>query len=274
METGLAVNSQSETGIRDRYNGFIAGHQIAWELAMGFLAVIYVIVGFGSDAAPVSIQGTLLTIEVLLTAIFVLEFASRFAASRRRGNYLKAHAIDLVALLPLARGLRVARLIRLVRLVRAFTSFRRVFNDIDRLADHRALGTLVIAWIGTMFLCSTVFYAVESGANPNLRDASDAVWWGIATLTGGMTNIQAVTVEGRFATGVLLVLGVALFTAITASLVSFLVSSPRAAAVAPASPTPESDAMDALERLAAMADRGVITAGELTTKRAELLARI
>jgi voltage-gated potassium channel len=233
-----------------------------------------VVVGFGSDDAPVSMQMALATIEALLTAIFVLEFVSRFAASRRRGNYLKAHAIDLVALLPLARGLRVARLIRLLRLVRAFTSFRRAFNDIDRLADHRALGTLVIAWIGTMFLCSTVFYAVESGTNPNLRDASDALWWGIATLTGGMTSIQAVTVEGRIATGVLLILGVALFTAITASLVSFLVTSPRAVAVPATHSNPANGAMDALERLATLADRGAITQDQLATKRAELLARI
>jgi voltage-gated potassium channel len=271
METGLVVNSRSDTGIRDRYNGFIARHEKPWELGMGFLAVIFVAVGFGSEDAPVSLQTTLAAMEALLTAIFLLEFASRFAASRRRGNYLKAHAIDLVALLPLARGLRVARLIRLVR---TFSSFTRVFNDIDRLAAHRALGTLVIAWVGTMFLCSTVFYAVESGTNPLMHDASDAVWWGVATLTGGLTNIQAVTLEGRLATGVLLVLGVALFTAITASLVSFLVSSPRAIAVPPRPAISRSEVMDALERLSTFADRGVITRDELATKRAELLAQI
>lgn len=261
-------------GIRDRYNAFIARHSMAWELAMGFLAVIYVVVGFGSEDAPVSMQPALAVMEVLLTAIFVLEFASRFAASRRKGSYLKAHAIDPVALLPLARGLRIARLIRLVRLVRAFTSFRRVFNDIDRLADHHALGTLVIAWIGTMFLCSTVFYAVESGANPNLRDASDALWWGVATLTGGMTSIEAVTVEGRLATGVLLVLGVALFTAITASLVSFLVSPSRGAVAGTETPTHDTEHLDTLARLASLADRGVISHDEFAAKRVELLSRI
>ena len=125
---------------RDRYNAFIARHHIAWELSMGALAAIYVGVGFLTDDAPPSIQPALTVFEAALTVIFFLEFATRLAASRRRLNYLKAHAIDLVSLLPLARGLRVARLIRLLRLVRMFTSFQRVFRDIDRMADHRALG--------------------------------------------------------------------------------------------------------------------------------------
>ena len=235
---------------------------------MGVLAALYVAVGFLSDDAPSSIQPALGMAETTLTVVFFLEFATRLAASRRRLHYLKAHAIDLVSLLPLARGLRVARLIRLLRLVRVFTSLRRVFTDIDRLADHHALGTLVIAWIGTMFLCSSIFYAFESGANPNLNDASDAVWWGIATLTGGATDIHPVTDEGRIAMGLLLVIGVALFTAITASLVSFLVSSPsRPAATAV-------DPFDALDRLAALAAAGTITQEEYATKHSELLSRI
>ncbi len=259
--------------MRDRYNAFIARHHIAWELGMGFLAAIYVIVGFGSDDAPASMQPSLAAAETILTAIFFLEFATRFGASRTKANYLKSHAIDLVALLPLARGLRIARLIRLVRLVRTFTGFRRAFNRIDRLADHQALGTLVIAWIGTMFLCSSIFYAVEIGTNASVRDASDAIWWGIATLTGGKTDIQPVTFEGRLAMGTLLILGVALFTAITASLVSFLVSTGHPApATAPA--MPDSDPLDALDRLAKLADRGAITADQFALKRAELLARI
>lgn len=240
---------------------------------MGALAALYVAVGFLTDDAPSSIQPALTMFEAALTVIFFLEFATRLAASRRRLNYLKAHAIDLVSLLPLARGLRVARLIRLLRLVRMFTSLQRVFKGIDRMADHRALGTLVIAWIGTMFLSSSIFYVVESGSNPNVNDGSDAVWWGIATLTGAATDIRPVTDEGRIAMGFLLVLGVALFTAITASLVSFFVSTPRGPSATTA-PISGDDAYDALDRLAAAAARGTITQQEYIEKRAELLSRI
>jgi hypothetical protein len=89
-----------------------------------------------------------------------------------------------------------------------------------------------------------------------------------------MTSIEAVTIEGRVATGVLLILGVALFTAITASLVSFLVSPSRTAGTVPEDPSRHQDPLDALGRLASLADRGVITRDEYAAKRMELLARI
>jgi voltage-gated potassium channel len=229
---------------------------------MAALAVIYVAIGFASDMAPVAYQPLLTAADSILTGLFVAEFATRIAASYDRVRYLRDHALDLVALLPVARGLRLARLLRLLRLVRAFTGARRVFLGIDRLANHHELGTLVIAWFGTMFLCSTVFYAVESDVNPGIHELGDAVWWGIATLTGGTAEVHAVTTEGRLATAVLLILGVALFTAITAVLVSFIISAPG---------TGESEWVRRLREMAALRDKGIITSEQFDTMRAEVL---
>jgi voltage-gated potassium channel len=271
MATTTASAANREEGsvlrsLRTSFNGFIQHHAMAWELGMAVLAVVYVLIGFASDQATAAFQPVLASADFVLTIVFIGEFATRFLASFNRLRYLRDHALDLVALLPVARGLRVARLVRLLRLVRTFTGLRRVFTSVDRLANHHELGTLVIAWFGTMFLCSTVFYTVESDVNPALRDAGDAVWWGIATLTGGTADVHAVTTEGRIATAALLILGVALFTAITAVLVSFIVSS------APATTT--TDPILDIERLAALARDGAITSTEYESKRVALLARI
>jgi hypothetical protein len=32
--------------MRDRFNAFVYQHEIAWELSMGFLAIVYVATGF------------------------------------------------------------------------------------------------------------------------------------------------------------------------------------------------------------------------------------
>ncbi len=242
---------------------------------MAGLAIAYVAVGFASDDAPANVAPILATAETILTFLFIAEFAVRLWASESRIGYLRSHAIDLVALLPTARGLRIARLIRLLRLVRTFTSLRRVMTDVERLSDHHGLGTLVIAWFGVMFLCSSVFFSVENGVNPGLHDPGDAVWWGIATLTGGTTAVQPVTFEGRLAMGVLLVVGVALFTAITAVFVSFLLTSGQTGTrlTAPANAT-ALDPFSALEQLAALARSGAITPDEHDRKRAQLLDRI
>ena len=248
--------------MRDQFNAFVANHAMAWELAMAALAIVYVAIGFARDTtgtpAPAVEMG-----ELVLTVVFVTEFATRIAATRNRGRYLRDHVLDLVALIPIARGVRVFRLLRLLRLVRAFTGLRRAFLSVERVANHHGLGTLVIAWFGTMLLCSWAFLLAESGSNPLVDDAGDAMWWGLMTLTGGPSTIQAVTLEGQWITAILLIVGVALFTGITAVLVSFLVATDRKPGFA-----------DDLRSLETARAEGAITEAEFEQTRAAILARL
>ena len=248
--------------MRDRFNAFIASHEMAWELAMAALAILYVGIGFAQDTVATRDRALLLA-EIALTVVFVAEFATRLAASRDRGRYLRDHVLDLVALIPIARGVRIFRLLRLLRLVRAFTGFRRAFLQVELVANHHGLGTLVIAWFGTMLLCSWAFLLAESGPNPLVDDAGDAMWWGLMTLTGGPSTIQAVTPEGQWITAILLVIGVALFTAITAVLVSFLVATDRKPGFA-----------DDLRSLETARAEGAITEAEFEQTKAAILARL
>lgn len=105
-----------------RVNAFIARHNIAWELAMAGLAIVFVGVGF--------LDETDLTIatERVLTTIFAVEFVGRLTVAPDRWGYVRAHWIDLVALLPTTRALRLLRLLRLLRasagLFRALSQLR------------------------------------------------------------------------------------------------------------------------------------------------------
>lgn len=248
--------------MRDRFNAFVANHGMAWELTFAVLAILYVAIGFAQDTAttpPPALQAA----ELALTLIFVAEFATRIGASRNRGRYLFDHLLDLVALIPIARGVRVFRLLRLLRLVRAFTGFRRAFLQVERVANHHGLGTLVIAWFGTMLLCSWAFLLAESGSNPLVDDAGDAMWWGLMMLTGGPSTVQAVTPEGQWITAILLVVGVGLFTAITAALVSFLVATDRKPGFA-----------DDLRSIEMARAEGAITEAEFEQTKAAILTRL
>src|SRR5690348_6200158 len=107
--------------MRDRFNAFIERHDVAWELAMALLAIVYVGVGFVlDDPALQPMAPTLEVAELALTILFIAEFTSRFAASRNRLGYLRGHWIDVVAIIPAARSFRILRTLRLLRLVRAF----------------------------------------------------------------------------------------------------------------------------------------------------------
>lgn len=149
--------------LRDRFNDLVARHDVAWELGMGALAIVYVALGFIIDDVPPGTRPGLELLELALTATFALEFVSRFWAARDRRRYLRSHWIDLVALIPVARGLRVARLLRLLRLVRTFAGIFRALTHVERLAHHRGLAWLFVAWLAVAFICSMALYAVENG---------------------------------------------------------------------------------------------------------------
>jgi hypothetical protein len=86
--------------IRDRYNIFVERHEIAWELAMGGLALVWVALGFLVDQIGTGVRPELETIELLLTGVFIAEFVSRLTAAHDRLQYLRGHWIDALALAP------------------------------------------------------------------------------------------------------------------------------------------------------------------------------
>ena len=51
--------------MRDRFNAFVDRHDVAWELAMAFLAVIYVAVGFALDDQSASASPLLEATETI-----------------------------------------------------------------------------------------------------------------------------------------------------------------------------------------------------------------
>ncbi len=243
---------------RDRFNDFVERHEVAWEIGFAVLAVVYVAVAFAFDAPDA--PDYLIVIDRLITAIFLAEFGLRITAARDRPRYLREHFVDLVALIPLARGVRV---LRLVRLLRVFGGTRRALLDVDRLAAHHGLGSLVIAWFGTMFIASWGFLIAEEETNPAVAEPADAIWWGLMTMTNGPTDIVATTELGRWITVLMLVVGVALFGAMAAVLVSYFVTIDSS-----------SDEVGDLRTLTRMRDERLITSAEYESTKREILARV
>jgi len=192
----------------------------------------------------------------------VAEFTTRFLASHDRRVYFGGHWIDLLALIPTVRAVRILRLLRLLRLVRAFAGIARALTTLERLARHRGLVWLFAAWSAVMILCSLALYAAENGVNEAVESPLDALWWGISTMTTvGYGDVTPVTPEGRLAATVLMVLGIGLFSAVTATVTSFLIHS---------DPSP----LDELARLGDLRDRDLLTPEEFEGARARIAGRL
>ena len=117
-----------------------------------------------------------------------------------------------------------------------------------------------------MVICCAAIYAVEHEVNEAFATPFDALWWGVVTLTTvGYGDVFPITDEGRIAASALMLLGIGLFSAVTAIVTSYVLSKQDQGTA---------DPILAIERLAALAPDGAITATEYESKRIELLARI
>jgi len=265
--TASDAKAHKETSMRDRFNAFVDRNEIVWELTMGLLAIMYVAVGFALDNPTAGGFALLLQLETILTIVFLAEFASRFGASRDRRGYLIGHWIDLVALIPVVRGLRIARLLRVLRLTRFFASAYRAIVRAERLRGARGIALVAVAWTAVTAICCIAFYYLESDINPALRSPLDAAWWGVTTITTvGYGDISPVTGEGRLVASALMVLGIGLFGAITAIATNTLLAA-----------TPgngSASALEDLERLVGLRASEVISVEEFEATKRRLLARV
>ena len=159
---------------------------------------------------------------------------------------LAGHAAALLALAGLPRGLRIAwldlalvvttapfipipldaaRLIRLARVFRLGVAVSLAMRRARAVLQHRQFHFVALVAVAAVTLGGLGIYSVEGGPHARIQSIGDGIWWAIVTATTvGYGDISPVTTEGRIIAVVLMLLGIGVIGAFTATVASFFVA--------------------------------------------------
>ncbi len=148
---------------------------------------------------------------------FVVDYFIRLWLARPRGTWFVRHLWEMpVILLPFLRPLRLL-------------SLAVVVNRLQRAVGDTIRGRVIIY---TVFGATVIVYAASlaildvEGNNPEskIRNLGDALWWAMTTVTTvGYGDLHPVTGTGRIVAAALMIAGITLLGAVTATLASWIV---------------------------------------------------
>lgn len=147
---------------------------------------------------------------------FAVDLAVRLTLADERRRYAARHWYDVaLVVLPALRPLRLLRLLALVRIL-------------DRSAASSLAGRVLVyvaaaAGMAVGLGALAVLDAEQSHAGANITTFGDALWWACTTVTTvGYGDRFPVTGEGRAVAVVLMVVGIGLVGAVTASVAAWI----------------------------------------------------
>jgi voltage-gated potassium channel len=143
---------------------------------------------------------------------------------RAKFNYLitPSAIIDLLAILPAYRPIRILRFFVLFRVFKILRYTKSINQFVDVLSNKRfELFTLLFILIFVMTASGIAIYVFEENQNDNINSLFDALYWALVTIsTVGYGDISPVTIEGRIISMLIIVSGIAMISFATSVIVS------------------------------------------------------
>jgi voltage-gated potassium channel len=165
----------------------------------------------GSSARAVDL------VMVITWALFLVDYAARLYLAPNRPRWFVRHLLDLaIVALPLLRPLRLLRLVLLIAaLEKAIGGAIR-----GRVVVYTASSAILLVYAGSL----AILQAERSHPGARINTFGDALWWSMSTVTTvGYGDESPVTGEGRMVAVLMMVGGIGLVGAVTATLASWIV---------------------------------------------------
>jgi voltage-gated potassium channel len=207
------------------------------------------------DLDPV-LARTCLLAGWVIWAVFAADYAGRLLLSRRKAAFVRSNIFALLVIaLPMLRPLRLLQGLLLLTLLNRFAG--KAFRG--RVILYIVTSALLVMLVAAL----AMLQAERPSGDATIRSFGDALWWSMTTVTTvGYGDEYPTTMNGRFVATGLMIAGVALVGAVTATFASWLIER-VAEAEDEADPGQAPATRDDVDRLAA----------EVAALRAELAER-
>ncbi|MEJ7722190.1 MAG: ion channel [Ilumatobacteraceae bacterium] len=178
-------------------------------------------------------------VNVVVFAVLAVDYGVELVMASDRRAYARAEWINglivvtsgvaVVPSLAAAGGLRVLRGVPALRAVAGVVRLMAIGGTAartGRLVIRRRAVSFAVAMAGLTWLTAAAAFtlAEDVGDNGRVESFADALWWSAATITTvGYGDIAPVTLGGRIAGVITMVVGISTFAVITARVAAFLV---------------------------------------------------
>ena len=184
-------------------------------LALCFL-VAFSYPAFNENVPPLT-QSLIDGVQWICWLAFAVDLVYGIWKADSRKNYLKRHPLEIASvLLPFLRPLRLMRVISFGGLAIQKVAVGRQMAITFKVV----LTSIFIAYISAVQITITE----RSVEGSNIKNFGDGLWWAVTTVTTvGYGDRYPTTTEGRFLAVLLMIMGISLVGAITASVAAWFV---------------------------------------------------
>ena len=210
--------------------------RLEWPIAILALAIVPALILEETTTNPALLRAAAIVNWIVWLA-FCAEYVARLALAPRKAAFVRAAWFDLAIivvsppfLVPESmQGLRGARAIRLLRLVRAFAVAAIGLRHLRGALRHRRFHWVAAVAVLTVVGGAVAEYYVERGSG-GVSSFGDSLWWAVVTATTvGYGDLSPVTPAGRVIAVVLMLVGIGVIGAFTATIASWFIEQERVA---------------------------------------------
>jgi voltage-gated potassium channel len=197
-----------------------------WPLTVLALALVPLLLVPWIVPLPPGVLRLVAIAEVAIWVAFAAVFVGRLTLTTRRLAFIKQNWFDaLIVTLPLVGVVSfhyANHVTAAARVLRAVSALFRVSKTGRRFVDQRSTRLLAIIAISSITVAGTLAYIADRNEpDASIDSLEDGIWWAVTTVTTvGYGDSYPVTAGGRAVALALMLIGIAVFSGLTATVAS------------------------------------------------------